>query len=140
MSERTDQRAAIATSLRDFDNDSLSDAAVRLFGTMGYASQRRLSVSSVAHFLTTLDPNDKLTGSERESLQSLGPYYLVFVHYDGLLKRALASIESTFQKRAAAGLLTSRSAVLPTLGETPKSDGNEFDLVTWLVIQHDGGA
>ena len=58
-------------------------------------------------------------------------------HYDGLLKKALASIESTFQKRAAAGLLTSRSALLPTIGESPKSDGNAFDLVTWLVIQDD---
>lgn len=45
---------------------------------MGYASQRRLSVSSVAHFLTTLDPNDKLTGNERESLQSLTSLDLLF--------------------------------------------------------------
>lgn len=78
MPERNDQRTNIAIALRDFDNDLLSDAAVRLFGTMGYASQRRLSVSSVAHFLTTLDPNDKLTGNERESLQSLTSLDLLF--------------------------------------------------------------
>ncbi len=55
-------------------------------------------------------------------------------HYDGLLKQALASIEQTFQRRAAATLVTSRSAVLPSVTQTPTSDGNDFDLVTWLVI------
>jgi SNF2 family DNA or RNA helicase len=55
-------------------------------------------------------------------------------HYDHLLGCALASIERTFQKRAATSLLSSRSAVLPTAGETPSSSGQDFDLVTWLVI------
>jgi len=55
-------------------------------------------------------------------------------HYDKLLKRALASIESTFRKRAAKTLLSSRNAVLPTASQTPAADGSEFDLVTWLVI------
>lgn len=55
-------------------------------------------------------------------------------HYDELLKKALASIENTFQRRATAGLLSNRGAVLPTIGETPKADGTDFDLVTWLVI------
>jgi hypothetical protein len=58
-------------------------------------------------------------------------------HYDELLKKALASIESTFQKRATTGLLASRDAVLPTIDETPRADGTEFDLVTWLVIMGD---
>lgn len=55
-------------------------------------------------------------------------------HYDDLLKRALASIEHVFQKRAATSLLSSRGAVLPTASEIPTSSGQEFDLVTWLVI------
>jgi len=54
--------------------------------------------------------------------------------YDGLLTKALASIEHTFQKRAAASLLSSRGALLPTAAETPTSDQDEFDLVSWLVI------
>ena len=54
--------------------------------------------------------------------------------YDELLRKALASIEQTFQKRAAASLVSSRSAVLPSMAETPTSDGTDFDLVTWLVI------
>jgi hypothetical protein len=55
-------------------------------------------------------------------------------HYSGLLNKALASIEQTFQKRAAASLLSSRGALLPTAAEVPTSRGNDFDLVTWLVI------
>ncbi len=55
-------------------------------------------------------------------------------HYDGLLRKALASIEETFQRRAAAGLIAHRNAVLPTISETPTADGSGFELVTWLVI------
>lgn len=56
-------------------------------------------------------------------------------HYDGLLGKALASIEHTFQRRAAKSLVGSRTAVLPTATDTPTSEGGDFDLVTWLVIQ-----
>ena len=55
-------------------------------------------------------------------------------HYNGLLTKALASIEHTFQKRAAASLLSGRGAVLPTAAEAPTSNGDDFDLVTWLVL------
>ncbi|HEV8723568.1 MAG TPA: helicase-related protein [Candidatus Binatia bacterium] len=55
-------------------------------------------------------------------------------HYDGLFRKALASIEHTFQRRAVASLLSSRGAILPTDAEAPKSKGDDFDLVTWLVI------
>jgi len=30
-----------------------------------------------------------------------------------------------------------RGAVLPTFDETPRADGTDFDLVTWLVIMGD---
>lgn len=56
-------------------------------------------------------------------------------HYDDLLRKALASIEHTFHRRAAASLLSGRGALLPTAAETPKSRGDDFDLVTWLVVQ-----
>jgi hypothetical protein len=55
-------------------------------------------------------------------------------HYDGLIRKALASIEHTFQRRAASSLLASRGAVLPSAAETPTASGDDFDLVTWLVI------
>jgi SNF2 family DNA or RNA helicase len=56
-------------------------------------------------------------------------------HYDGLLRNALTSIERTFQRRATSSLLSGRGAVLPTEREAPTSSGEDFDLVTWLVIQ-----
>jgi hypothetical protein len=55
-------------------------------------------------------------------------------HYDGLIQKALASIERTFQRKAASGLLSGRGGVLPTASETPVADQNQFELVTWLVI------
>jgi len=55
-------------------------------------------------------------------------------HYDGLAHSALRSVESTFQKRAAASLLTSRDGLLPTMAETPKADAGDWELVTWLVV------
>ena len=55
-------------------------------------------------------------------------------HFDGLLYKTLASIEHTFQRRAAASLLSGRGGSLPTTGDVPTSEGNDFDLVTWLVI------
>lgn len=56
-------------------------------------------------------------------------------HYDSLLKKALASIEHTFRKRAASALQAGRNAVLPSAAESPTSAGDDFDLVTWLVIK-----
>ena len=55
-------------------------------------------------------------------------------HYDGLIQKALASIQHTFRRRAAAALLSGRGGLLPTAAETPDQDQGEFELVTWLVI------
>lgn len=55
-------------------------------------------------------------------------------HYDGLIQKALASIQHTFRRRAAAALLSGRGGLLPTTAETPDRDQGEFELVTWLVI------
>ena len=57
-------------------------------------------------------------------------------HYNELLNKSLASIEHTFHKRAVTALQSSRSAVLPTETEMPTSSGDDFDLVTWLVIKN----
>ncbi len=55
-------------------------------------------------------------------------------HYDELLRKALISIESTFQRRAVNTLLSGRDGMLPTTAETPATQTDHFDLVTWLVI------
>jgi SNF2 family DNA or RNA helicase len=54
--------------------------------------------------------------------------------YNTLLQKVFASIEHTFQKRAASTLLSGRGGVLPVARESPTSSSNDYDLVTWLVI------
>ena len=56
-------------------------------------------------------------------------------HYDGLIQKALASIQHTFRRRAAAALLSGRGGLLPTSAETPDRDQGDFELITWLVIR-----
>ena len=55
-------------------------------------------------------------------------------HYNGLLKKAVASIAHTFRRRTAASLVSNRAAIIPTANQTPADDGAAFDLVTWLAI------
>jgi SNF2 family DNA or RNA helicase len=84
---------------------------------------RDLAAGEAAAFTTLCDLFDQRTQNGQN-----------MAHYDNLLFKALASIENTFQRRAASALLHNRSGLLPTAGETPKADTSEFDLVTWLVI------
>jgi hypothetical protein len=53
--------------------------------------------------------------------------------YDGLLKKAVESIVSTFRKRVATGLQTGRSFKIPDQKDQA-NDTTDFELVTWLVI------
>jgi superfamily II DNA or RNA helicase len=55
-------------------------------------------------------------------------------HYNGLIQKALISIQHTFRRRAATALLSGRGGILPTASETPDQDQSEFELVTWVVI------
>src|SRR5208283_3921394 len=43
-------------------------------------------------------------------------------HYDALIQKALVSIQHTFQRRAAAALLSGRDGMLPTAKETPAAN------------------
>jgi hypothetical protein len=54
--------------------------------------------------------------------------------YDTLLQKAVDSIAATFRKRAAAGLQSGRSSVLPNVQEQVH-DTTNLELVTWLVIK-----
>lgn len=54
--------------------------------------------------------------------------------YDRLLQKAADSVVATFNKRAAAGLQTSRSFVLPDEQEQVR-EISDLELVTWLVIK-----
>jgi SNF2 family DNA or RNA helicase len=54
--------------------------------------------------------------------------------YNGLLAKAVAAIESTFRKRAVAGLLSGRGGLIPNAASHATS-ASGFDLVTWLIIR-----
>jgi SNF2 family DNA or RNA helicase len=53
--------------------------------------------------------------------------------YDVLLQKAVESVAATFRKRAASGLQSGRSFVLPNEQEQVR-DKTDLELVTWLVI------
>ena len=54
--------------------------------------------------------------------------------YGVLLRKAVDAIAVTFRKRAATGLLSSRSFVLPVT-QDQVSDQTDFELITWLVVR-----
>jgi len=54
-------------------------------------------------------------------------------HATKLLDSAVASIQRTFARRAAATLFSGRDGLLPKTSETP-SNSDDLELVTWLVI------
>ena len=80
-----DQRQAIAAALADFDSYPLPEAATRLFGTMGYASDRKLPVNSVADFRAAWDEQHVLTEREGDILGQLDALHLLFQLTDGEL-------------------------------------------------------
>ncbi len=54
--------------------------------------------------------------------------------YDVLLQKAVNSVAATFRKRAASGLQTGRSFVLPN-EQAQVNETTDLELVTWLVIK-----
>ena len=81
----TDQRQTIVAALGDFDSYPLPEAAMRLFGTMGYASDRKLPVNSVADFRAAWDEQHDLTEREGDILGQLDALHLLFQLTDGEL-------------------------------------------------------
>jgi hypothetical protein len=55
--------------------------------------------------------------------------------YDQLLQKAVDSVATTFRKRAASGLQSGRSFVLP-MEQDQVHEKSDLELVTWLVIQN----
>jgi len=55
--------------------------------------------------------------------------------YDNLLKKAVFAISSTFKKRMAANLQSSRSGQIVPLSQQPNYE-RDFELITWLLIKN----
>ena len=78
MSDRTDQRDAIATALSAFATRPFADAARGFFAALGYASDRHIPIATPKAFFDQLDLGKKLTERERETLQRLTSLHLLF--------------------------------------------------------------
>jgi|GEM_PF-4943782 len=74
----TDLRENIQAALADFQSLPLPDAARRLFGVLGYESERTIPLRGVKGFLTTFDPQSRLTPKEKETLSNLSSLHLLF--------------------------------------------------------------
>ena len=55
-------------------------------------------------------------------------------HYDTLIQKAVESIASTFRKRIAVNLQSSRGAIIPDKREQA-DETTDFELITWLVVK-----
>ena len=98
----TDLRENIQSALADFQSRPLPEAARRLFGVLGYESERTIPLRGVKDFLTTFDPQGRLTPKEQETLSNLSSLHLLF---------QLSDAELTHQS----GLFDSKTAIDGTL-------------------------
>ncbi len=78
MTDRTDQREAIAEALKSFDAQPLPTAARRFFECLGYSSKRSLRLATTKDFLRHFDPDARLTDKEREQLDRLTGLHFIF--------------------------------------------------------------
>lgn len=78
MPARTDQREAIAATLKALEGQPLADAGRRLFAILGYQSDRSIPIATPQQFLEQLDPHGILTARERDALNQLNSLNLLF--------------------------------------------------------------
>lgn len=89
----------------------------------------------------TLDLFRKLAAGRDEPLQELCKLFdqktehgAEMSLYNGLMKKALASIREAHGERGRQNLLAGRGGRLPKKSESPTDSDSDYDLVTWLVI------
>jgi adenine-specific DNA-methyltransferase len=75
---RTDQREAIAAALNAFESQPSAEAGRQLFATLGYHSDRRVSIATPQEFRDHLDPQSRLTERERDALEKVNSLHLLF--------------------------------------------------------------
>lgn len=78
MGARIDRREEIASALAKFTTGQFTDASRSLFSTLGYESNRRVSISTPKHFRDQLDPQGKLNDRERSAIEQLRSLHLLF--------------------------------------------------------------
>ena len=78
MSSRQDQRESIAAALKTLGSRPFVDASLQLFSTLGYTSERRMPVATPREFCEQLDPHNRLTDRERETLDQVKSLHFLF--------------------------------------------------------------
>lgn len=78
MSGRIDLRDAVATALKAFAARPLAEASEKLFSTLGYSSDRRISIATSQEFLGQLDPHGRLGAQDRATLGRTRSLELLF--------------------------------------------------------------
>ena len=78
MSGLRDQREAIVFALNGLERQPLADASRHLFSTLGYQSDRHLSIATSKQFRDQLDPYGRLTSREGEALDQVKILHLLF--------------------------------------------------------------
>ena len=78
MSSRIDHRETIAAALKGLGSGPFADASLRLFSTLGYTSERRIPIATPTQFREQLDPHEKLTDRERETLDQVKSLHFLF--------------------------------------------------------------
>lgn len=89
MSNNTQLKQAISQQIQAFANQSLRQAALSLFATLGYESDRSVETPSVADFRTQFDPESKL-GHPAALIGSWQSAELLFQLTDEELSRSTA--------------------------------------------------
>jgi hypothetical protein len=78
MADRIAQQESIVAALKACDGRPLAQAAQDLFAELGYASERRLPISTPQQFREQLDPHNTFTEKQAEQLETLDALHLLF--------------------------------------------------------------
>lgn len=99
MPDALDTKQAIANALTGFGTRPLAEAALDLFATIGYRSERTLVLSTPAEFLSLLDQQKKTTDKDHEALSQISELRLLFQLTDAelTLQRDLLDDPSAIQ-------------------------------------------
>ncbi len=103
-------------------------------GTVRYGFQN--AKETLGLFATVARGRDRVQRNLVEAFDSETGRGQEMAKYNGMVKAALASLVRAFRRKTLAGLTQRRGARVPKRSEQPKR-GEDFELVTWLVIREE---
>ena len=107
---------------------------VRDDGTVRYGFKN--AKETLGLFATVARGRDRVLRNLVEAFDSETEHGQRMAKYSGMVKEALESLVRAFRRTTLAGLTQRRGARVPKRSEQPKG-GEDFELVTWLVIREE---